>query len=229
MYISGGVTGGVSSVLSGGTFVDGARNGIIAAGLNHGMHLAADQWKPSYNRKNGKIEYTAEFGDDAKSLAKTLSISQAEADKLYGTMVDGKIGINAKNFLIGFDDPNNINCAACTAFSLSEFVIEPGFKVASFKGLLEARSPANSWMILNNELQSGFSFELNGFQALHTVVTFASPMVSGIDHFTTYLGSNRTGVPFVFTKEGYYSIPRVENLSTYRGPMGGGILSIFKR
>ena len=39
--LSGGVTGGLGSVLSGGTFIDGARNGIITAGLNHAMHMAA--------------------------------------------------------------------------------------------------------------------------------------------------------------------------------------------
>jgi hypothetical protein len=34
--------GGISSKLAGGTFVDGARNGIITAGLNHAMHAVVE-------------------------------------------------------------------------------------------------------------------------------------------------------------------------------------------
>ena len=36
---SGGLSGGVGSSIAGGNFWDGARNGMISAGLNHGLHL----------------------------------------------------------------------------------------------------------------------------------------------------------------------------------------------
>jgi RHS repeat-associated protein len=41
--VTGGVAGGLGSVISGGSFWDGARNGLISAGLNHGAHLALDE------------------------------------------------------------------------------------------------------------------------------------------------------------------------------------------
>ena len=37
--VMGGFSGGVSSEIAGGNFWDGARNGMISAGLNHGLHL----------------------------------------------------------------------------------------------------------------------------------------------------------------------------------------------
>ncbi len=38
---SGGLTGGLSSLIAGGNFWDGARQGIITAGLNHTFHEIA--------------------------------------------------------------------------------------------------------------------------------------------------------------------------------------------
>jgi hypothetical protein len=38
---AGGLGGGISSKLAGGTFEDGFRNGLISAGLNHGLHALA--------------------------------------------------------------------------------------------------------------------------------------------------------------------------------------------
>ncbi|MEY4904946.1 MAG: hypothetical protein RLZZ292_2761 [Bacteroidota bacterium] len=40
--LAGSVTGGISSKLSGGTFIDGFKNGLITAGLNHAMHWTAN-------------------------------------------------------------------------------------------------------------------------------------------------------------------------------------------
>jgi hypothetical protein len=39
---AGGLGGGISSKLAGGTFEDGFRNGLISAGLNHGLHALAN-------------------------------------------------------------------------------------------------------------------------------------------------------------------------------------------
>ena len=42
MVAAGGLSGGVTSTMAGGDFWDGVCNGLICAGLNHAMHLAAD-------------------------------------------------------------------------------------------------------------------------------------------------------------------------------------------
>ena len=61
MVAAGGLSGGVTSTMAGGDFWDGVCNGLICAGLNHAMHLAAETMvgpdDPPDSKKN-KVEKT---------------------------------------------------------------------------------------------------------------------------------------------------------------------------
>ena len=52
---AGGLSGGVSSSMAGGDFWDGLCNGLITAGLNHAMHLVAENTIPGNPPKDAKI------------------------------------------------------------------------------------------------------------------------------------------------------------------------------
>ena len=47
MIASGGVSGGISSMIAGGNFMDGFRQGLITSGLNHMAHATANSIKES--------------------------------------------------------------------------------------------------------------------------------------------------------------------------------------
>ena len=49
--VMGGFSGGVSSEIAGGNFWDGARNGMISAGLNHGLHMAKNEINKIHSMK----------------------------------------------------------------------------------------------------------------------------------------------------------------------------------
>ena len=92
----GGIAGGIGSELAGGTFIDGLRNGLITAGLNHAVHAidtsiqAQDDYNPyeryfadGVERLEGYLGHAGTLGDGAEIAATTalmhrqsLSISQ---------------------------------------------------------------------------------------------------------------------------------------------------------
>jgi RHS repeat-associated protein len=104
---AGGITGGLSSRLSGGTFVDGARNGIITAGLNHLMH-AVQSYKdgpgdpPSYTIVSSGLNLSwslgfggGEFGvgtvSDGNDFA--LYFSGTQKGQWFNFGADGSISV----------------------------------------------------------------------------------------------------------------------------------------
>ena len=52
MVASGGLSGGISSSIAGGKFMDGFRQGIITAGLNHVAHLTSDSFPKNDSELN---------------------------------------------------------------------------------------------------------------------------------------------------------------------------------
>ena len=71
---------GFSSVLSGGTFVDGVRNGLISAGLNHGFHMG---WNAAEGPGDGKTWLSKSIGMP-KKVGETAVVE-------FGIYADGNI------------------------------------------------------------------------------------------------------------------------------------------
>ncbi len=57
---SGGISGGVTSVISGGNFWEGFRNGLISAGLNHVMHTVQEYVNEYFTSKKAAYDYAME-------------------------------------------------------------------------------------------------------------------------------------------------------------------------
>jgi RHS repeat-associated protein len=70
---SGSISGGVSSVVAGGDFWDGARNGAISSGLNHAVHSGALGKGIMMAAITGRTRHL--WGPDAVLLARTLDMS----------------------------------------------------------------------------------------------------------------------------------------------------------
>ena len=80
---AGGLGGGISSKLAGGTFEDGFRNGLISAGLNHGLHSVA----------NGIEEANRSFPAPKKvGELKVVEFQVSANDVYYGGDIPKKIG-----------------------------------------------------------------------------------------------------------------------------------------
>jgi len=73
MIASGGLSGGLSSSIAGGSFADGFRQGIITSGLNHAMHAFGDV--PGDPPKKDKLTF-----DKAKALYNFGNGSPVEID-----------------------------------------------------------------------------------------------------------------------------------------------------
>jgi hypothetical protein len=69
MIGSSGLAGGLSAKLAGGNFWDGARNGLISSGLNHGLHLSDPRIAVAI--VTGKVRHY--FGPDAIAISGELA------------------------------------------------------------------------------------------------------------------------------------------------------------
>ncbi len=108
---AGGLTGGLSSRLSGGTFVDGARNGIITAGLNHLMH-AVQSYKdgpgdpPSYKIVSSGLNLSwslgfsgADYGVGSASDGNDFALYFSATQKDQWFNVGGEANISASGMI----------------------------------------------------------------------------------------------------------------------------------
>ena len=96
MVVTGGLSGGISSTIAGGKFMDGFRQGLITNGLNHTAHAVAQ----SFDRSNYKKLYkqvedamgsaAAKFSGDLSDLLKLMQdvpILRELYNKLDGTKI----------------------------------------------------------------------------------------------------------------------------------------------
>ncbi|WP_026711072.1 RHS repeat-associated core domain-containing protein [Flavobacterium filum] len=81
MIASGGLSGGFSSTIAGGKFVDGFRQGIITSGLNHLVHNLVDNGDP-------KKDYKTWFKNKLKELDRIVSSSPRNALRFYFNTVE---------------------------------------------------------------------------------------------------------------------------------------------
>lgn len=80
---SGGVAGGFSSILAGGNFNDGFRQGVITAGLNHTVHM--------FEKPQTLNEFVEErFGKDFRSKYGVKSLQWASSMPKEGISADGE-------------------------------------------------------------------------------------------------------------------------------------------
>ncbi len=93
---AGGVSGGIGSVLGGGKFIDGFRQGVITAGLNHAAHLALKGLENA--RQKGPPEWDLD-GDGKLSLK--------EANNWYRKGGGKGITVAADSVDLDFINPDN--------------------------------------------------------------------------------------------------------------------------
>ena len=79
MVAAGGLSGGVTSSMAGGDFWDGVCNGLICAGLNHAMHLAADV-RVSKHLANKYVEaaraFLVDMGYDEEQVNQDVTVQK---------------------------------------------------------------------------------------------------------------------------------------------------------
>lgn len=78
MLSSGGLSGGVSSTIAGGKFMDGFKQGLITSGLNHVAHLGFDKSIDDNDM------------DDLESLQKKYKLTDADLKKIYSNYPKGE-------------------------------------------------------------------------------------------------------------------------------------------
>jgi hypothetical protein len=88
MIASGGLSGGISSVIAGGNFWDGMRQGLITAGLNHAMHgmfggSQGQQQKQSNSKQAEILNPDGSQSMGAKSLRILSSMLSFDQDKTF--------------------------------------------------------------------------------------------------------------------------------------------------
>jgi hypothetical protein len=76
---------GISSKLAGGTFEDGFRNGLISAGLNHGLHALAAELQNNHNLMKSGLPKPQKLNDEAY-LELTLSAKGVSSDYAEQTL-----------------------------------------------------------------------------------------------------------------------------------------------
>ena len=101
MITSGGLSGGISSVIAGGNFMDGFRQGIITSGLNHVAHIGATAIGRVKLRNQIKERIIEKCGEDYLNQPVTVGTLQDLAE-IFPEM----FGESAKNY--DFANQSNI-------------------------------------------------------------------------------------------------------------------------
>jgi len=91
MIGAGGLSGGVGSVLAGGDFWDGARNGLISAGLNHAVHSGIFGKGLAIAAFTGRFRHI--FGPDGYAISATADVSGIISVEMEG----GGMKVKTKN------------------------------------------------------------------------------------------------------------------------------------
>jgi RHS repeat-associated protein len=83
MILAGGLSGGIASRMSGGNFIDGAKQGLMTSALNHGLHMAGE----------GIADAMKEGGDPVWGNAQSIPAPKEKGEKGYIT-----VSIGSKKF-----------------------------------------------------------------------------------------------------------------------------------
>ena len=76
MIASGGVSGGFSSMIAGGNFMDGFRQGLITAGLNHVAHVVSDEFQEAQLKNKIRDALSDPDGKPQKKLSNIEEIKK---------------------------------------------------------------------------------------------------------------------------------------------------------
>ncbi len=117
---AGGVSGGIGSVLGGGKFIDGFRQGVITAGLNHAAHKIAGKMYENRARKARvrqalmKRMYQGNGGldggpGDGILFKKGMSYSIKGIQKIYASYGLGPFGSSYSSLSFSYNGENIIN------------------------------------------------------------------------------------------------------------------------
>lgn len=99
MVVAGGLSGGISSSIAGGKFMDGVRQGIITAGLNHAMHdFIEGSVKADAATKDDKDRYK-----ETKNKYYELYKNSQFAEALSLVKEAFKFGKNLEQYFSGYD------------------------------------------------------------------------------------------------------------------------------
>ncbi len=89
MIASGGFSGGISSVIAGGKFIDGFKQGLITSGLNHVAHATANRLEKEYtiNGKTYDYEGLKEFyatviGESSNNIQEAQGIAEVILNRI---------------------------------------------------------------------------------------------------------------------------------------------------
>jgi hypothetical protein len=123
MIASGGLSGGLSSSIAGGSFADGFRQGIITSGLNHAMHfLVIKIQDPNLIRAK---EIQRRYGGDVFEIKKFLDKHPFEY------MEGGGVKLKGFNLEVKFTNPPNTNGKE----EIIKFVVDEVIEHYATKGL----------------------------------------------------------------------------------------------
>ncbi|MGA9211713.1 RHS repeat-associated core domain-containing protein [Kaistella sp.] len=101
MIVAGGFSGGISSVIAGGKFMDGFRQGLITSGLNHVAHMGAAAIEEGKANRQIKTALTTDCGDDYLNQP----ITEATLQDLASVFAD-LYGVSSKEY--AFANKDNI-------------------------------------------------------------------------------------------------------------------------
>jgi len=83
MIASGGLSGGLSSSIAGGSFADGFRQGIITAGLNHAMHIITTALQ---NGKYAVVGIYGAGGENAGDNPRLRNLVEAQGGLMFTSL-----------------------------------------------------------------------------------------------------------------------------------------------
>ena len=99
MIASGGLSGGISSSIAGGSFWKGVREGLITAGLNHVAHMVKDAFSQQ-NEPKIKITVTdqevgtTEFTSQGKTYETPLYKMIVEGEDVNGNLIKEEFAVS---------------------------------------------------------------------------------------------------------------------------------------
>lgn len=213
---------------------------------------SSPEWKPgvmSYFDSKGnltgqKLMVSMEKGDNAKTLAKALNITEKQAESLFKSM-------NEKGNIVL---PNDVSGVAGINDALQEAVKNPDNYGSSY---LTSNENYNCWECsisitkgdnpdYTNILPKGsFSAELsNNYSEVtsspdnkrfgRTLVRFSDKVMFGLfgtddSHAAVYLMSSKNGTQFFFSKNGTTERPGVYNLKQLKDKYSPGVIQYYNR
>ncbi|HCN48622.1 MAG TPA: sugar-binding protein [Chryseobacterium sp.] len=194
----------------------------------------------SGNLTGGHIALQMEQGDNAESLAKTLNISQKEADKLFNNMQEkGSTSLNVPEHIAGpmnmaitdaimnsgdYSGSKNYNCFACSFRNATG----EGLKDDNFSYIM---SPTDFQSYIKagfdkagaNEKIFGKTIVAFKGENENKILGFTIDKTIELNHAATYLGTSRNGTEYTFSKNGMFQNPKIETTSSLKAQYGNKV------